>query len=140
MLVKTKITAAAVAGMLALAPTGAYAAALTAGGMDTKTAIASVGTSLEQVQYRPGYRGGPIYYHGGPSYYRGGPSYYRGGPGPGWGHRAWYRRPYYGTIIGGIALGALIVTAYNVAPPRPRPDLCWYWSDSNRTRGYWDYC
>ena len=36
--------------------------------------------------------------------------------------------------------GALIVTAYNVAPPRPRPDLCWYWSDPSRSRGYWDYC
>ncbi len=137
---QTTRAAAAVAGMLALTPMGASAAALTASGMDAKAAIASVGTALEQVQYYPGYRGGPGYYRGGPGYYRGGPGYYRGGPGPGWGHRPWYRRPYYGTIIGGIALGALIVTAYNVAPPRPRPDLCWYWSDPHRTRGYWDYC
>ena len=72
-------------------------------------------------------------------HYRGRPAY-RGG-GPGWGYRPWYRRPYYGTIIGGIALGTIIgVTAYGLAPPRPRPDMCWFWADEIQSRGYWDYC
>lgn len=80
-------------------------------------------------------------------------SYRRGpGPGPGYGnryvgpprrayYRPWGHRPYYGRIIGGIALGTIIgVTAYGLMPPRPDPDLCWYWADPYRSRGYWDYC
>ena len=55
--------------------------------------------------------------------------------------RAWATRPYYGTIVGGVALGTVIaVAAANAAPAAPAPGLCWYWSDSSRTRGYWDYC
>jgi hypothetical protein len=55
--------------------------------------------------------------------------------------RAWGARPYYGTIVGGVALGTVIaVAAANAAPAAPAPGLCWYWSDSSRTRGYWDYC
>lgn len=55
--------------------------------------------------------------------------------------RAWGARPYYGTIVGGVALGTVIaVAAGNAAPAAPAPGLCWYWSDSSRTRGYWDYC
>jgi hypothetical protein len=51
------------------------------------------------------------------------------------------RRPYYGTIIAGVALGTIVtVAAVGLVPPRPRPDLCWYWSDPYRNRGYWDYC
>ena len=77
---------------------------------------------------------------------RGGPAYRGGyrGPvpgGPHWAYRPWYRRPYYGTIIGGIALGTIIaVGAYGMAPRPPRPDLCWYWADEAMSRGYWDYC
>ncbi len=131
MLGKTTLAGLAVAGILAFAPTGVSAAALHAGSADLKALAGTgnpVGTALEQVQYGRGH-------------YRGGPGYYRGGPGPGWGYRPWYRRPYYGTILGGIALGSIIaVTAYGMAPPRPRPDLCWYWSDRNQSRGYWDYC
>jgi hypothetical protein len=74
-------------------------------------------------------------------YWRGGPRY-RGFYGrPYWHSRPWYRRPYYGTIVAGVALGAIIgVTAYGIAPRRPSPDLCWYWVDPSRSRGYWDYC
>jgi hypothetical protein len=51
------------------------------------------------------------------------------------------RRPYYGTIIAGVALGTLItVAAIGAVPPRPHPDLCWYWADPEGVRGYWDYC
>ena len=128
MTMKTTLAATAFIGLVALAPAGAFAAALTTGRTATAADVFAREnvTALQQVQYH------------GRGNYRGGPGYYRGGPG--YGYRPWYRRPYYGTIIGGIALGALIVTAYNVAPPRPRPDLCWYWSDPSRSRGYWDYC
>ena len=55
--------------------------------------------------------------------------------------RAWGARPYYGTIVGGVALGTVIaVAAANAAPAAPAAGLCWYWSDSSRTQGYWDYC
>ena len=125
--------AAAFAGLVALAPTSAGAAPVSRDSIFAREPA----TALHQVQHR----GREGYYRGGgPGYYRGGgPGYYRGGPG--WGYRPWYGRPYYGTIIGGIALGSIIaVTAYGLAPPRPRPDLCWYWTSPERNRGYWDYC
>jgi hypothetical protein len=52
--------------------------------------------------------------------------------------RRWVRRPYYGTIVGGVALGTLI--AATTIPAAPSPDLCWYWSSSAQQQGYWDYC
>jgi hypothetical protein len=57
-------------------------------------------------------------------------------------YRPWYRRPYFGTIIGGVALGTILtVAAVGVAPAvAPAPDLCWYWADPSLTSGYWDYC
>lgn len=56
-------------------------------------------------------------------------------------YRPWGHRPYYGRIIGGIALGTIIgVTAFGLIPPQPDPELCWYWADPYRSRGYWDYC
>ena len=46
-----------------------------------------------------------------------------------------------GTIIAGVALGTLItVAAVGYVPPRPAPNLCWYWADPYGNRGYWDYC
>jgi hypothetical protein len=70
-----------------------------------------------------------------------GPGYRYVGPPPRAYYRPWGRRPYYGTIIAGVALGTIIgVTAYGLIPPRPDPDLCWYWADPYRSRGYWDYC
>jgi hypothetical protein len=53
-------------------------------------------------------------------------------------YRAWVRRPYYGTIIGGVALGTII--AATAVPAAPGPNMCWYWANSAKTRGYWDYC
>jgi hypothetical protein len=51
------------------------------------------------------------------------------------------RRPYFGTVVGGVALGTIIAaTAVGVVPVAPAPNLCWYWVDPSRTRGYWDYC
>jgi hypothetical protein len=55
--------------------------------------------------------------------------------------RGWAHKPYYGTVIGGIALGTVIAaTAAGAVPVAPGPNMCWYWSDPSMTRGYWDYC
>jgi hypothetical protein len=55
--------------------------------------------------------------------------------------RVWAPRPYYGTIVGGVALGTMIaVSAASVAPAAPAPNMCWYWVDSTQVQGYWDYC
>ena len=54
-------------------------------------------------------------------------------------YRKWNRRPYYGTVIGGVALGTILgAAAYSAAAPAP--NTCWYWADPSMTRGYWDYC
>jgi hypothetical protein len=52
--------------------------------------------------------------------------------------RPWVRRPYFGAVVAGVTLGTII--AATTIPPAPSSDLCWYWSNSSRTRGYWDYC
>ncbi len=55
--------------------------------------------------------------------------------------RAWGARPYYGTIVGGVALGSFIaVSAMGVAPVAPAANMCWFWADSSQMSGYWDYC
>jgi hypothetical protein len=54
--------------------------------------------------------------------------------------RGWAHRPYYGTVIGGIALGTLIGVAAGAVPVAPAPNMCWYWADSGYNQGYWDYC
>jgi hypothetical protein len=54
-------------------------------------------------------------------------------------YRKWYKRPYYGTVIGGVALGTILGAAAYAATP-PAPNLCWYWADPSQTQGYWDYC
>jgi hypothetical protein len=52
--------------------------------------------------------------------------------------RPWVRRPYFGTVVAGVTLGTII--AASTIPPVPSSGLCWFWSNSSRTRGYWDYC
>ena len=52
--------------------------------------------------------------------------------------RPWVRRPYFGTVVGGVALGTMI--AVTTVPAVPAPGLCWYWADPSQTQGYWDYC
>ena len=52
--------------------------------------------------------------------------------------RGWNRRPYYGSVIAGVALGTIIAAA--AAPRAPSDNLCWYWTNPARTNGYWDYC
>jgi hypothetical protein len=52
--------------------------------------------------------------------------------------RPWIQQPYYGAVFDGVTLGAII--AANTVPTSPSIDLCWYWSNSSKTRGYWDFC
>jgi len=55
-------------------------------------------------------------------------------------YRPWSRRAYYGTLLGGVALGTILVVAANAAPAPPADNMCWYWANRSHTRGYWDYC
>ena len=52
--------------------------------------------------------------------------------------RPWVRQPYYGSVFDGVTLGAIV--AATAVPTSPSLDLCWYWSNSSQTRGYWDFC
>lgn len=55
--------------------------------------------------------------------------------------RVWAPRPYYGTVVAGVTLGIFTTVAVAaMAPPPPAANLCWFWSDSTQTQGYWDYC
>jgi hypothetical protein len=61
-------------------------------------------------------------------------------------HRPWARPRRYswrpgGAIAAGAALG--FIAAANAARwggPPPRSDLCWYYTNRARTRGFWDIC
>jgi hypothetical protein len=112
--------AIAAVGMLAFAPTSSQAAVFARPAALPAMAAAAVVTPVQH------WRGGPRFY---------------GGRGGYWHHRPWVRRPYYGRIVAGVALGTIIgVAVVGAVPRRPAPDLCWYWVDPYRTRGYWDYC
>jgi hypothetical protein len=52
--------------------------------------------------------------------------------------RPWVQQSYYGAVFDGVALG--VVMAANAVPTSPSIDLCWYWSNLSKTRGYWDFC
>jgi hypothetical protein len=52
--------------------------------------------------------------------------------------RPWVPQPYYGAVFDGVTLGA--VMAATAVPTSPSIDVCWYWSISSKTRGYWDFC
>jgi len=55
--------------------------------------------------------------------------------------RPWVARPHFGRVVGGVALGTIVAaTAVGVVPAAPASNLCWYWTDAARRRGYWDYC
>jgi hypothetical protein len=62
-----------------------------------------------------------------------------GAPGPG--VRPWVNRSYYGTVVGGVAVGAVTTAAVAGTAPQPVGNgLCWYWADQGMSQGYWDYC
>jgi len=54
--------------------------------------------------------------------------------------RGWVRRPYYGTIVGGVALGTMIAVTAGAVPVAPAANMCWFWANSSQVNGYWDYC
>jgi hypothetical protein len=115
-------------GLLAMTPAASEAAVYAPG---ARTAEKAGSIAAEAQYWRPGPRFiGP----------RVGPRFY----GPRGGYvfaRPWVRRPYYGRIVAGVALGTIVtVAAVGLIPRRPAPDLCWYWADPYRNRGYWDYC
>jgi len=47
--------------------------------------------------------------------------------------RPWARRPYFGTVVGGVALGTIV--AATAIPLVPAPGLCWYWTDATEAAG-----
>ena len=54
-------------------------------------------------------------------------------------YRAWNKQAYYGTVMGGVALGTILgAAAYSAVAPAP--NLCWYRANPARIQGYWDYC
>jgi hypothetical protein len=52
--------------------------------------------------------------------------------------RPWVPQSYYGAVFDGVTLGA--VMAATAVPTSRSIDVCWYWSNSSQTRGYWDFC
>ena len=128
-MIKTTLAAALVVG--AAFSGQAQASAILQPGALAATAVTD---GLTLVQYREQYRD----FHGrGPVVVR--PGVVRPMPRPY--YRRWVRRPYFGTVIGGVALGTIVAAAaVGAAPPPPAPNLCWYWADPTGTRGYWDYC
>ncbi len=41
-------------------------------------------------------------------------------------------------VFDGVTRGAVITA--NAVPTSRSVDVCWYWSNSSKTRGYWDFC
>jgi hypothetical protein len=94
------------------------------GGVARRTTVVTPGARV----VGPGRVVGPARVYGRPAYVRA--------------YRPWVRRPYFGTVVGGIALGTILTAAaVGVAPAyAPGPGTCWYWADPSMTQGYWDYC
>lgn len=101
---------------------------------------------------RPGYRPGnvglrPVYRPGYRPGWRPPPGY--AGWRPGWRPRPYYGR-YWSPGIGWVAAAAAGIVAigvltnieaeeYNV-PPAPSDDMCWFYTDEQRNKGYWAKC
>jgi hypothetical protein len=55
--------------------------------------------------------------------------------------RPWVKKPHYGQVVAGVALGTIVVASgAGVVPVAPAPHLCWYWTNPVKDKGYWDYC
>lgn len=58
-----------------------------------------------------------------------------------WARPGWYRWPVGGAIAAGAAIGVVSAGAAAAwAGPAPAPGMCWYYTDSSKTQGFWDYC
>jgi hypothetical protein len=51
-----------------------------------------------------------------------------------------WRGRHWGATVFGVTLGTIIIVAANTPPPLPDPSLCWTWTNSALTQGYWYYC
>lgn len=79
--------------------------------------------------HRPGFRPHPGY--------RPRPGYRPGG----WARPGRYYWPRGGAIAAGAALGFVgAATAAAWAGAAPAPGMCWYYTNSSRRSGFWDYC
>ena len=124
---KTIIAAAvALAGTGFFLPTQASAAVFSPGAAGAALKGDSTVTAVQHRLHRRGYRP-----HGYGRWHRNHLAY-----------RRWHRRPHYGRIVGGIALGSLLAGSayYAYAGAPPAPGLCWFWVDRYERQGYWDYC
>jgi hypothetical protein len=55
--------------------------------------------------------------------------------------RPYRKHRYYGRAVGGIIIGSILAgSAYYAYASPPSEGLCWYWTNSDEERGYWDYC
>jgi hypothetical protein len=55
--------------------------------------------------------------------------------------RPWVKKPHYGQVVAGVALGTIIASSgVGIVPVAPAPHLCWYWTNPVKDKGYWDYC
>jgi hypothetical protein len=56
-------------------------------------------------------------------------------------HRGYgWRGVHWGAVAFGVTMGTIITVAANTPPPPPDPSLCWTWTNSAKTTGYWYYC
>jgi hypothetical protein len=63
------------------------------------------------------------------------------GGGVRWARPASYRWPVGGAIAAGAAVGFVTAaTAVAWAGAPPASGMCWYYTDTSRTQGFWDYC
>jgi hypothetical protein len=142
---RAKTLGGALLATILLAGSAGPGSAATIAPTGLRAAANSVDIGIEPVQ--AGRRGPPGVRRGAPGLRRGPVVAPRRAlrPVPGvrraWRVRPWARRAFFGSIIAGVTLGAIIaVSRAGAAPPPPHPDLCWYWTDWTQTRGYWSYC
>ena len=56
-------------------------------------------------------------------------------------HRGYgWRGARWGAVAFGVTMGAIITVAASTPPPPPHSSLCWTWTNSAKTTGYWYYC
>jgi hypothetical protein len=55
--------------------------------------------------------------------------------------KPWDKKHHYGQFVAGVTLGTIIgANAVGVAPVAPAPNVCWYWTNPAKDKGYWDHC
>jgi hypothetical protein len=112
--------------------------------------LGSAGANLKE-SYSPiekaafaGRRGGGAHFHGGGGgHFHGGGAHWSGGGARwgGWARPGRYWWPAGGAVAAGAAIGFVsAATAAAWAGAAPGPNMCWYYTDASRTKGFWDGC